>query len=542
MIGILIEAKTKCPSCSSMIALNAMVDKITCTACGNICKFTMDNWETIIGNALEEVPYMEELEGSSSTIFSGNYNYEIVYGRQHPSFRDDKQKIDIDQAIKQIVQGWIANPLTGKKFSVRAVPQKYQLKFPGIKYLFCEQFELLPTSPLTEDQIETKSKTEPVYFNCPKCGGGLEIDGSQRLVNCRFCHASAYIPDDLWLILHPVKTVSRWYIWFDQYDRVFRWEEDLWDGVVDSQNNLYLVCESSNGNFKLVCLNQEYKPTWIKNKLDFKTHTTRGDIKLSLTTDENLILHSYDQDHLLLIDRNDGSVICSIPDMEQHPELKFKYWESVACDIDDSLLVYLNPEKKDAEGYSYYELLRFDLDLNPLPTWPHQKSEKPKWYSWITNLFKRTYGIPYFSGVKNRFEKLKDFEIKINIGSDGNYYFSYYNYLLKYNRYGEKIYYMEIPCNYLRGKVVGDSNGYAYALTDQSDDRNTLIRISPDGQQAETYVDSIKGGGLIGKEEFVLLSPSGYIFLLGYGGRIRVLSPDKKLIFISERSKKDEQS
>ena len=541
MIGILLEAKTKCPSCSSLIPINALVSKIKCSACGKLCNFSLDDWETIIGNALEEVPYMEELEGSSSTIFSGNYNYEIVYGRQHPSFRDDKQKIDIDQAISQIDQGWIANPRTGNKFSVRVVPPQYQKKFPGIKYLFCEQFEQLPTSPQTEDQMEIKSKTKLVYFNCPKCGGGLEIDGSQRLVNCRFCQASAYIPDDLWLILHPVKTVSRWYIWFDQFDRVFRWEEDLWDAVIDSQKNLYLVCKSDYCTFKLVSLNHDYKLRWIQDKLDFKTHTTRGHIKLDFTKHGQLILHSYDQDHLLLIDKNDGSVIRSVPDVEQNSDLKFKYWESVAADIDNSLLVYQNREKTDAQGVAYYELLRYDLELNNLPTWPDQKSENRRWHSWISDLFKKTYGIPYFSGAKNRFKKLKDFEVKITIGSDGNYYFSYYNYLLKYNRFGEKIYYVKISCNYLRGKVVGDSKGYAYALISQPDDRNILIRISPDGQQIETYEESIKSGGLIGKEEIVLRSSSGYIYLLGYGGRLRVLTPDKKLIFISDSSKKDEK-
>jgi hypothetical protein len=56
---------------------------------------------------------------------------------------------------------------------------------------------------------------EPVIFPCPHCGGSLPVDGTVRVVKCNFCGTSAYLPDDLWRRVPPVKTTQRWYVWVD---------------------------------------------------------------------------------------------------------------------------------------------------------------------------------------------------------------------------------------------------------------------------------------------------------------------------------------
>jgi hypothetical protein len=46
---------------------------------------------------------------------------------------------------------------------------------------------------------------------CPACGDGISIgpdDGSA--IDCLSCHASVFVPDELWKRLHPVKTALRW--------------------------------------------------------------------------------------------------------------------------------------------------------------------------------------------------------------------------------------------------------------------------------------------------------------------------------------------
>ena len=56
---------------------------------------------------------------------------------------------------------------------------------------------------------------KPVVMACMSCGGALRVDGSSRLVACEYCEVSNYLPDDLWLALHPAPKRERWYVVFE---------------------------------------------------------------------------------------------------------------------------------------------------------------------------------------------------------------------------------------------------------------------------------------------------------------------------------------
>jgi hypothetical protein len=57
-----------------------------------------------------------------------------------------------------------------------------------------------------------RAASAPIAFNCPTCGGVLQVDGSARVVKCAYCAGSAYLPDDLWHVLHPVPVTRPWYL------------------------------------------------------------------------------------------------------------------------------------------------------------------------------------------------------------------------------------------------------------------------------------------------------------------------------------------
>ena len=38
------------------------------------------------------------------------------------------------------------------------------------------------------------------------------IDGEDRIVICEYCETNVYLPDDLWLRLHPAKKKNRWFV------------------------------------------------------------------------------------------------------------------------------------------------------------------------------------------------------------------------------------------------------------------------------------------------------------------------------------------
>lgn len=56
--------------------------------------------------------------------------------------------------------------------------------------------------------------SRPVVMACMACGSTLRVDGTSRLVGCTFCESDNYLPDDLWLALHPAPKRTAWWILF----------------------------------------------------------------------------------------------------------------------------------------------------------------------------------------------------------------------------------------------------------------------------------------------------------------------------------------
>jgi len=51
---------------------------------------------------------------------------------------------------------------------------------------------------------------QPILFACLECGGKLPVDGTKRVVTCTYCKSSSFIPDALWLRMHPAAK-RRWF-------------------------------------------------------------------------------------------------------------------------------------------------------------------------------------------------------------------------------------------------------------------------------------------------------------------------------------------
>jgi hypothetical protein len=69
-----------------------------------------------------------------------------------------------------------------------------------------------------EDEIGEKlpeygqPAAKPVMFSCLSCGGALKVDGKSRTVTCTQCNNDNYLPDALWLRLHPAKVSHAFFI------------------------------------------------------------------------------------------------------------------------------------------------------------------------------------------------------------------------------------------------------------------------------------------------------------------------------------------
>ncbi len=185
MIGICIKAGFTCPDCDSFIPMNAIVERIRCSACGTDFDLTVDHWKTVLDDAIEEAPHSEEGEGSSSTVF-GSFNYRIEYGRLNPRYSGTKDDIPIEDILKHLEDGYLSHPDTGERTFIRKLPDIYNGEFSGIAALVGEEISLIPGRGEGEE-LQVQNSCNPVALQCPNCGGSLIVKGKNRTETCRFC-------------------------------------------------------------------------------------------------------------------------------------------------------------------------------------------------------------------------------------------------------------------------------------------------------------------------------------------------------------------
>lgn len=88
-------------------------------------------------------------------------------------------------------------PACGKQVHVRPPPPFIARSFPGIACVVGEV-------QIAEDDGQVVA-AKPIMFACMNCGAPLRVDGTNRIVDCGSCDVPNFIPDALWLRLHPAK-------------------------------------------------------------------------------------------------------------------------------------------------------------------------------------------------------------------------------------------------------------------------------------------------------------------------------------------------
>jgi hypothetical protein len=202
----MLEWSINCPKCDGPVMLNGPLETAHCNRCQTDITIPHDYWKSILDDVMQEVKSdLEEGEGTNSNIF-GTFKTALLYAQLHPQCEKCKTDIEVNENLET---GYTHTcKICGNTVKVSPSPYWLQEVCPPIKLLFNAELE-------SGKGDETPAISGPIVFSCPKCGGALTVDGSERLVPCEFCGVSVYLPDDLWLRLHPAKIKSRWYIGFE---------------------------------------------------------------------------------------------------------------------------------------------------------------------------------------------------------------------------------------------------------------------------------------------------------------------------------------
>lgn len=210
----LIECLTTCGKCGSPAFINGPVEAIHCNACQESTDIPKDVIKTLLKAVFEgwATELWEERDGNKASVMSA-INYEFTVGRRQPHCTGCKRDFTAAElADRPGTAGWsIACPDCGRAMPVTRPAGWIPEKYPQI-VLFLNGETAEPSAAAEPD----KPAIEGVVMACPKCGGSLEIDGRERLMPCKYCESKVYLPDDLWLRLHPVEKVQRWWLAFNE--------------------------------------------------------------------------------------------------------------------------------------------------------------------------------------------------------------------------------------------------------------------------------------------------------------------------------------
>lgn len=180
-----------CPFCSQPVFVNGPVRKTKCQSCLRESDLPGTLWRGFA------------VAGTGITRFTSPLNLMVEKTVKGPACNSCGSPLDSDD-IK-----------TGAK-TVPPCPscRAPQTTFPVPKWLkwsanaeqvFCAEEEGLP-SPAEKD-------IKPVAISCIKCGAPLDITAeTPRNATCTYCNTTQYLPDPLWLSLHPVTIKQAWYI------------------------------------------------------------------------------------------------------------------------------------------------------------------------------------------------------------------------------------------------------------------------------------------------------------------------------------------
>lgn len=205
MIWSMIEMTIKCPECDAPVHVDGPYRKVFCRTCQSDIEFPEEVWGDLVGDIKEDIAGFEPGEGSNSNIF-GHFNMTMSYGNLAPYCSECKRTFNIEKDYNGTDK--LTCPDCGTEKPAFAAPQWLREAIKGAALIAGAWPEL-------NDDDEHKTVSEPVAFSCPQCAGSLMIDGNERLIQCEYCETRVYLPDDLWLQLHPAKKKTRWFIGFE---------------------------------------------------------------------------------------------------------------------------------------------------------------------------------------------------------------------------------------------------------------------------------------------------------------------------------------
>ena len=189
----------KCPSCGIPVAVNGPARKVKCPNCQSGVDLKDGFWEDVLGIS----------EDSGKEMVIGSDNTDKQFRKMNPVCPSCKTGID---ASLFPVGGEGTIPCRRCKKLIPYFPPPDWLEDIKIRGGLPVQI-IGATESGSSASSETAASKQTVAIACISCGAPLRVDAeTPRNATCGHCGTLQYLPDPLWLSLHPAKKREWWYI------------------------------------------------------------------------------------------------------------------------------------------------------------------------------------------------------------------------------------------------------------------------------------------------------------------------------------------
>lgn len=208
------QVKTSCPDCGNPLLVNGPLRAPVCASCHSAAHLRPGLWSSIMGEAEKSISKLDVGEGYNSTLMTGGFSFEIASVKANFSCTDCEQEWDLD-AVATGTDGTFNCTKCGHESVTYPAPPWLIDVIPTAAQIFFAERETSPSEGQVAATPDDASE-KPIVFSCPQCAGVLKLTKeSDRTVTCSYCEADVYLPDGLWLKLHPVKKAKYWCVRFE---------------------------------------------------------------------------------------------------------------------------------------------------------------------------------------------------------------------------------------------------------------------------------------------------------------------------------------
>ena len=520
-----------------MVPINALVTRAPCPACQRPVEVSIERWQRLLANIVPP----DAPPGKTGSVALMGDPIKLDSVREDPRCARCQTAIP-DEAAGFAARGFTMCPGCGARLGVRPPPESLAPVLRGASLICGEDLDQVAQKP----GAAAPKSAHPIELRCATCSGPLHVDGTQRNVHCEYCGSDMFLPDDVWLRLHPISEVRPFYVcWASQGAvataalREFRWDQ-MRDAVAGPDGKLYVVgVDHATDRMALWCMGLDLALTWKHDDVPVSDSKTR------LALDGRRILLWQPGKHsAVAYAMQDGAALGSVGGEEpagatvHHMDLDRA--SALCCDPDGTLLAQIG-----------YNLVRFAGDGTGVETWLPRPGMFSVKHEKLAPLYspQRSLRRPDYSHI----EKLPDRPTSLPestllaIARDSSVFMMDGNAIARLDRHGHVLFRHTLQISGVASRrMVLDAAGNAYAICTRPGTypyEYVLLKISPDGARVDTLATDHAHGGPLGAADDVTLAvtPDGTCVVLSYDGIARVIGPDGTPRYISPAAKDEDE-